>query len=156
MVIKHNLPLVDSQPGTLALPVVLVVPFILQIFAAVALTGYVSLRNGQDAVNDVASQLRSQLTARIQQQIQSYVEIPHSINQINANALIQGDIDPISATGTDQLWQQARIFNTTNLIYCASAYDGSFIGVGYPFDSHAITKFSHPMSPSTALLMHVA
>lgn len=134
---KHNL-LQESQTGKLPLPVVLVVPFILQMFAAVGLTGYVSLRNGQKAVNDVASQVRSELTARIQQQIHTYVEIPHSINRINANAMVQGTIDPTSLTGTDQLWQQARIFNTTNLLYCASHSDGSFVGVGYPFDDQNI------------------
>ncbi|NEU81847.1 hypothetical protein [Nostoc sp. UIC 10630] len=32
----------------------LIVPFVLQIFAAVGLTGYISLRNGQKAVNDVS------------------------------------------------------------------------------------------------------
>ena len=34
----------------------------LQIFAAVELTGYLSLRNGRRAVNDLASQLRSNVT----------------------------------------------------------------------------------------------
>ncbi|NER79331.1 MAG: response regulator [Leptolyngbya sp. SIO1D8] len=127
-----------SSTGKLPLPVVLVVPFILQMFAAVGLTGYVSLRNGQKAVNEVASQVRSELTARIEQQIHTYVEIPHSINQINANAMIQRNIDPIVLKGTDQLWQQAKIFDTTNLIYCASHEDGSFLGVGYPFESHVM------------------
>ena len=127
-----------SPIGKLPLPAVLVIPFILQIFAAVGLTGYISLRNGEKAVNDVASQLRSELTARIQQQISTYVEIPHAINQINANAVVKGSINPVTLTGTDQLWQQAKIYSTTNLIYCASETDGSFVGVGYPFDIRSL------------------
>ncbi|MGD1942027.1 MAG: ATP-binding protein [Leptolyngbyaceae cyanobacterium] len=127
-----------SLIGKLPLPAVLVIPFILQIFAAVGLTGYISLRNGQKAVNDVASQLRSELTARIQQQISTYVEIPHAINQINANAVVKGSINSVTLTGTDQLWQQAKIYSTTNLIYCASETDGSFVGVGYPFDIRSL------------------
>ena len=138
---KPNL-LRESQTGKLPLPAVLVIPFIVQMFAAVGLTGYVSLRNGQKAVNDVASQLRSELTARIQQQIHTYVEIPHAINRINANAMIQGTIDPTALVGTDQLWQQARIYNTTNLLYCASHADGSFVGVGYPFDSLQVVAYN--------------
>ena len=141
-----GMPVNQSKPppvGRLPLPVVLVVPFILQIFAAVGLTGYVSLRNGQDAVNDVASQLRDELTERIQQQIDSYIEIPHSVNQINTNALVQGDIDPITGEGTNQLWQQAKIFNTTNLIYCASEQDGSFIGVGRPLTGNALQALAY-------------
>ncbi|MEL6384620.1 MAG: histidine kinase dimerization/phospho-acceptor domain-containing protein [Cyanobacteria bacterium J06626_18] len=131
---KHD-SLQTSKTGKLPLPVVLVVPFILQMFAAVGLTGYVSLRNGQKAINEVASQVRNELTARIEQQIHTYVEIPHTINQINVNGMIQGSIDPTRLIGTDQLWQQAKIYDTTNLIYCGSEADGSFVGVGYPFDS---------------------
>ena len=132
-----------SKTGKLPLPVVLVVPFILQIFAAVGLTGYVSLRNGQKAVNEVASQVRNELTARIEQQIHTYVEIPHAINQINVNGMIQGNIDPTRLIGTDQLWQQAKIYDTTNLIYCGSEVDGSFVGVGYPFDPQIIQAVAY-------------
>ena len=51
--------------GKLSLRSVLVLPFILQIFTAVGLTGYFSLQNGQRAVNDVASQLRLEISNRI-------------------------------------------------------------------------------------------
>jgi hypothetical protein len=56
------------------LRLVLVVPFVLQIFAAVGLTGYLSLRNGQKAVNDLASQLRNQVSDRVAQHLNSYLE----------------------------------------------------------------------------------
>lgn len=36
------------------LRIVLIVPFVLQIFGTVGLVGYLSLRNGRKAVNDVA------------------------------------------------------------------------------------------------------
>ncbi|MFH7027385.1 MAG: hypothetical protein ACHBN1_18775 [Heteroscytonema crispum UTEX LB 1556] len=51
---------------------VLIVRFVLQIFAAVGLTGYISLRNGQKAVNDLASQLRSEVNSRIDQHLDAY------------------------------------------------------------------------------------
>jgi hypothetical protein len=38
------------------LRLILVVPFVLQIFAAVGLVGFLSFRNGQKAVNDLANQ----------------------------------------------------------------------------------------------------
>ncbi len=47
-------------------------PFVLQIFAAVGLTGYLSLRNGQKAFNDLASQLRNQVSDRVAQHLNSY------------------------------------------------------------------------------------
>lgn len=49
--------------GTVRLRTVFIVPFVLQIGAAVGLTGYLSLRNGQKAVNEVTTQLRREITA---------------------------------------------------------------------------------------------
>lgn len=66
---------------------VLVVPFVVQIFVAVGLTGWLSLRNGQQAVNDVASQLRREITARIDQQLQTDLNTPHRVNTLSVEAI---------------------------------------------------------------------
>ncbi len=71
---------------------ILVVPFVLQIFAVVSLTGYFSLRNGQRAVNQVASQLRNEILDRIQDKLADYTEQPHLINKINAEAVRRGTL----------------------------------------------------------------
>jgi PAS domain S-box-containing protein len=76
--------------GKVPIRILLVVPFALQTFAAVGLTGWLSLRNGRIAVNDVATQLRAEVTSRIQQHIHSYIETPHQINQLNLNAISLG------------------------------------------------------------------
>jgi signal transduction histidine kinase/DNA-binding response OmpR family regulator len=77
----------------LPLQTILVVPFILQIFAAVGLTGYLSLRNGQKAVNDVASQLRQEVSNRAQQNILSYLEYPYQVGETLAIAAESGQIN---------------------------------------------------------------
>lgn len=51
---------------------ILIAPFVLQLFAAVGLVGYLSFRNGQKAVNDLASQLRSEISQRIQENVHTY------------------------------------------------------------------------------------
>jgi len=51
----------------------LVIPFVLQVSAAVGLIGYLSVRNGQQAVNDLASQLRGEVSDRIHQHLDSYL-----------------------------------------------------------------------------------
>lgn len=56
---------IKSDRG-IPLSLVLAIPFVLQIFAAVGLTGYFSLRNGQQAVNDLATQLMNK-TNRLEQ-----------------------------------------------------------------------------------------
>lgn len=113
----------------LSLQTVLTIPFVIQAIGVVGVVGYLSFKNGEEAVNNLASQLRSELTARILQQLQTTVEIPYVINQINANSIIQGDIDVATGKGEHQLWQQAKVFPSTSVIYCATEEDGAFLGV---------------------------
>ena len=80
----------------------LVIPFVLQIVAASGLVGYFSFRSGQQAVNEVANQLRNELTNRIDEKLVSYAEIPHTINRLNASAVTQGDIDILNGRGEYQ------------------------------------------------------
>ncbi|TYQ31909.1 response regulator [Pseudanabaena sp. UWO310] len=65
----------------------------LQIFAAVGLTGYLSLRNGQKAVNDVSSQLRQEISDRITLQVLAYLEKTYTIGQTIAVASEEEQID---------------------------------------------------------------
>ena len=89
---------------------IVVVPFVLQIVAAVGLVGYLSFRSGQQAVNDVASQLRSELSNRIEEKLKSYTEIPYAINRLNASAFAKGVIDVTGVKGEGQMWQQTQIY----------------------------------------------
>lgn len=131
---------------------ILIIPFVLQLAGAVGLVGYLSYRNGQATVQDLSSQLRREITARIEQQLQTYVNIPYSINRINATALLNGDINIEQATGFSQLWEQARIYPNTNLIYCGSETDGSLLGVGRSEDSRTLQLVMY--NQSTGFLGH--
>ncbi|GAB4189474.1 MAG: hypothetical protein Fur006_30750 [Coleofasciculaceae cyanobacterium] len=77
----------------LSLRIVLIVPFVLQTVGTVGLVGYLSYRNGQEAVNDVASQLRSEISDRIQLYLQTYLATPHLINRINVDAVRFGQLN---------------------------------------------------------------
>ncbi|NQE36947.1 hybrid sensor histidine kinase/response regulator [Microcoleus asticus] len=74
----------------LPLRTVLIVPFILQIVGAVGLVGYLSFRNGQKAVNNLASQLMSEVSLRVEQNLQVYLKTPHQINQTKLDAVKLG------------------------------------------------------------------
>lgn len=120
----------QQLPNNLPLRVVLIVLFVGQIVGAVGLVGYLSFRNGQKAVNELATQLRHEVTARIEQELQSYFEIPHEINRLNASAFARGMLDVEAAGfGESQLYQQMRIAPTIALAYCGSARNGEFFGV---------------------------
>ncbi|MDJ1173862.1 hybrid sensor histidine kinase/response regulator [Roseofilum capinflatum] len=83
----------SNFPRSLSLRLVLIVPFVLQIFAVVGLTGWLSLRNGQKSVNDVTAQLRQEITARIEENLTSYMELPHTINHINEDMVKLGKLN---------------------------------------------------------------
>ncbi|NJL01233.1 MAG: SpoIIE family protein phosphatase [Spirulinaceae cyanobacterium SM2_1_0] len=113
----------------LTLRSVLATAFAVQACLAVGTVGYLSIHNGQEAVRDIASQLRSELTARIDEKLQSYFASPHDINRLNANTLAQGKIDIDAAEGESLFWQQMQVFPDIAFIYCGSPNRGNFFGV---------------------------
>lgn len=102
---------VSRISGKVPLRTVIVIPFVVLILLAGVVTGYLSFRNGQEAVNNVASQLRSETTARIQERVRNYLENIHLINQLNANdiELNQLDLDNISNLEL-YFWKQIQTF----------------------------------------------
>ncbi|MDM9581685.1 MULTISPECIES: EAL domain-containing protein [unclassified Nostoc] len=109
--------------GFLRVPlrVALVVPFVVQISVAVGLTAFLSLKNGQKAVNDVATQLRNEVTTRIHQHVTNYIEIPQLVTQINANAVHIGQLSLKDAKSLERhLWNQMQLFKPLKPIAFAS------------------------------------
>ncbi|WP_228015600.1 SpoIIE family protein phosphatase [Leptolyngbya ectocarpi] len=118
-------------PSNFRVPIrrVLVVPFVLQICTTVGLVGYLSFRNSQQAIQNLTSQLRMEVSARIQRELQGYFETPHEINRLNATALLQNILDVKNATrGEAQLYQQMRISPNVAFVYCGNN-QGDFFGV---------------------------
>ncbi|MEG4997692.1 hybrid sensor histidine kinase/response regulator [Microcoleus sp. B4-D4] len=106
---------------------VLVIPFVLQIFAAVGLVGWLSLRNGQKAVNEVAAELRSEISDRISERLQAYVATAHLVNQVNANAINSGQVDVENARSLElHLWNQLQAFTTVSFNFYSSASGKDF------------------------------
>ena len=114
----------------LPLQTAIILPFAIQVAMAVGVVAYFSYRNGQAAVYTMARQLQGELATRILQEIKETVAKPHIINQLNANALLQGDIDLATGQGEHIFWQQMNIFPSTNFVYCATEAEGIFLGVG--------------------------
>jgi PAS domain S-box-containing protein len=109
--------------------ILLVVPFAIQTFAAVGLTGWLSLRNGRIAVNDVAAQLRAEVTSRIQQHIYSYIETPHQINQLNVDAINLGILNVQDEVSLRSYFcKQLQTFDKISYIQFGSEQK-TFIGV---------------------------
>ncbi len=101
----------------LSLNLFLVLPFLLQISTAVGLVWWLSFKSGQDAIYSLVRQLETDVSARVNQHLDASLELPHQLNQINANAIQRGILDPNDFESAGQyFWQQAQVFPTINWI----------------------------------------
>jgi diguanylate cyclase (GGDEF)-like protein len=97
---------------------ILVIPFVLQVFVAVGLTGWLSLQNGQKAVNAVVTKLRVEVTERIQERLFAYIEIPPLANQVTANAIATGQLDlENDRVRGRHFWKQIQTFPQVSFHY---------------------------------------
>lgn len=96
---------------------VLIIPFLLQIFGAVGIVGWLSFQAGKQAVNEVVSQLQDEISARVEQNLEAYLSIPEKINQSNLN-LLQSEILTFQDLNQWEkyLWRQVQLYPDINFI----------------------------------------
>jgi two-component system sensor histidine kinase ChiS len=149
-----------SNSKNLSLRTILIVPFVIQIVVAVALIGWLSFYNGQKAVDDIATQLGGEITARIHQHLKSLTALPLMINKNNAGAIHLGllDLDCIptppdpflssSTVNTCQknvvryFWNQVKAFNTVSYVGVGSE-NGKYIGAKMRDDQSIIIELAN-------------
>ena len=115
---------------------ILVIPFILQICSVVGLTGWLSWRNGQQAVREVTVQLRDEVSARIEKNLEDYLKAPRIIAEVNKNSIELGQLDTQNvASLTLAFWRQRDLFNPIEVsaIYFGTV-EGEFTGLGFQND----------------------
>ncbi|MFB2837322.1 PAS domain-containing protein, partial [Floridanema evergladense] len=96
---------------------ILIAPFVLQIFAAVGLTGWLSLRNGQKAVENLATQLQREIGDRIEQHLNNYLEKPYIVNQNILNVINLEYVNPREPRSMERYFlQQMQLFHKVSLV----------------------------------------
>jgi hypothetical protein len=121
------------------LSLVLIVPFVLQIVAAVSIVGYLSFRNSQKAVNDLAIQLQAEVSHRVALHLDNYIETAVAINQINADSIKLKLLDLKNyQTAGRYFWKQLQVFK--NIGYISYALPtGEYAGAGRYLDDGSTT-----------------
>ncbi|MEK8016344.1 MAG: ATP-binding protein [Candidatus Parabeggiatoa sp.] len=110
--------LISKISGKVHIRAVLIVPFIFQIILAVGLTGYLSFRNGIEAVNDLATQLHTEITARIEQYLNTYLNIPSLVVNLNANTISNDQLDLNNLRSwLPYFFEQSKVFDELSFIY---------------------------------------
>lgn len=101
---------------------VLIVPFLLQIFGAVGVVGWLSFQAGQKSVHEVVSQLQNEISARVEQNLEAYLMVPEKINQTNLNLIRSGTLTLENLNPWEKyLWGQVQIFPEINFIKVTNA-----------------------------------
>ena len=125
--------------SSLSLPLVLVLPFVVQIFAAVGITGYLSFRNGQKAVSNLATKLQEEVSDRVTLHLDNYLNTAVAINQMNADAVKLGllNLRDYKTAGLYH-WKQLQVFKNVGYISYALP-TGEYAGAGRWLDDGRVT-----------------
>lgn len=109
------------------LRLVIVLPFVMQVVGTVGLVGYLSYQNGQKAVENLANQMMKKVGLLIEERLNNYLAIPHSIDAINASNFA---VEPLKSSEFKYLekifWKQQKIFANVKSI-CFTNKEGEII-----------------------------
>ncbi|MBD2175849.1 PAS domain S-box protein [Pseudanabaena sp. FACHB-1998] len=110
------------------LSLLITLPFLINTFGIVGLIGWLSFRNGHNAITHLSNQLNRKVTEQVQERLHSYLELPYTLNQLNANSIDLGQIDPSNeAKVQTHLWKQLQSFPHISNIYVATT-SGQYFG----------------------------
>ncbi|MCZ0900092.1 cache domain-containing protein, partial [Microcoleus sp. HI-ES] len=102
----------------MSLSLVLLIPLVVQISVAVGVTGWLSFRNGQKAVNDLATRLSLEVAVRTKENFRSFGDVSHLFLQMNTAAIASGNLDPQDFPNLERyLWNQTKLSDRTTTIY---------------------------------------
>ncbi len=135
----HLLPRLFSK---IPLQMLLIVPFVVQTVGAVVIVGYLSFRNGQKAVNDVATQLRQETSDRIEQNLTYLVTSPFQAFKSYEAILNQNRINLREGRDIEKfLWQHLTAFPTLSLTAFVTA-NQEFFGAERQDDGQIVIRTS--------------
>ncbi len=113
----------------LGLRTILVVPFVVQLVAAVAVVWVIARLNSQRAVEHAVNHLRADIVARMREFISSWLSEPHRINEVNAAVFEGGLLDPGDVQEVLRLfWRELQVFPRVSYIQLGTE-ERSFVGV---------------------------
>ncbi len=120
---------------SIPLRVFLIVPFVLLTSGAAGIVGYLSWRNGQQAVHHLAQQMINEVSDRVVLRLDTYLATPHLINQLNQDALETQQLDPDDFLQLEHhFWRQMQRFPFIHQISLGNE-QGNVVGVIRPRDT---------------------
>ncbi|MFN8443719.1 MAG: EAL domain-containing protein [Caldilineaceae bacterium] len=132
--------------SSVSLRIIWLVPFIALILLTVGLVGFLSMRNGQLAANQLANQLIDRSNQLVIQHLESYLSIPQRLVQLDAKELESGLlVDQDYASIGHYFWQQVKLYPLSFINYGLES--GEYAGAGHDGDS----MYEGELSPTTEM-----
>lgn len=126
------------------LGLLLIVPFVLQIVAAVGLVGYLSFRSGQQSVNTSIHRLEKEVADRVEKETTYFLEKPHLVSQVLLSSIDTGNLDVNDRDALEKFFfAQIKAHGIVPYLFYADTL-GNFIGVQKLDNGEFITKVKDP------------
>lgn len=110
---------------------VVILPLVLGIVAAVVLTGWLSLHHSQQMMTNTIAHLGQELRDRLEQRLESYLDLPHRANQVTLSVLDRDNLwnpDDMTAMQQHLIGQMRSVFPELMFLGCGGE-QGEFAGV---------------------------
>lgn len=104
-------------PTSVSIKSLFITSYLLQLLVTMGLVGYLSFRNWQENVADLAGQIQTELGEKVAIKLDSYLSLAHQLNEINLHTINQGlfQLDDLDVAG-QYFWKQAQIFPQISFI----------------------------------------
>ncbi|MFN6486068.1 MULTISPECIES: cache domain-containing protein [unclassified Nostoc] len=91
------------------------IAFLVPLLTCVGVLGTIALYTGYRNAEKFSHQSMEMMSARITENLKKYVETPHLINQINADAIVQDELNLNEPNKLERhFWYQAKVFKSVN------------------------------------------
>ena len=121
------------------LRLVLVIPFVLQLFGAVGITAYLSFQNSHKAIDNLAQQLQTTASQEVEDNLINLLEEPLQLTHINLDALELGLIDLKDFQGSSRFFtKQLQTYQDIGFLSYALT-TGEYVGAGRWIEDDQLT-----------------
>ncbi|NES94440.1 MAG: PAS domain S-box protein [Desertifilum sp. SIO1I2] len=113
---------VTQLSQTVSLRTLLAALFVLQVVIGVGVAEWLSFQNGQKAVNQIARQWLTEVSERVESNLNTFLATPPLVNQLSANAIVRENLDVRNLRTLETLlWQNLLSFDAVNAIAFGNA-----------------------------------
>ncbi len=131
--------------GRFKIRTVLTFSLVVIIIIAMGITGLLAFFNSQYAVSDLSSQLQSEISDRIVQHLNTYLETPHQINRLCISSINLGEINIHEHEGLERHFQELSYeYQSFESIFFGSEENGNYTiiaSVGAPGLANGTERF---------------